>query len=60
MTVSEMKHVLVGCYETIYKDRFTHKVIDYDNLNRREKERFRNRNIYLVYPKESKMVIVLY
>lgn len=60
MTVSELKHVLAGCSKVIYRDRFTHEIIDYDNLNRRERNRFRNRNVYLIYPKDKAMIVAVF
>ena len=38
MTVSELNHVLAGYKHIVYKDRFTHEVIDYNSMNRREKK----------------------
>ena len=60
MTVSELKHVLAGYNEVIYRDRFTNEVIDYNNLNRRERNRFRNRNVYLVYPKDKAIIVAVF
>lgn len=60
MTVSELNRVFVGYKDIIYKDRFTHEVIDYNSMNRREKNKFRNRNIYLMYPEEDKMIVTLF
>ena len=60
MTVSELKHVLIGDMEIVYKDRFTHEDINYNRMNRREKQRFRNRNIYLMYPKDGKMFVSVF
>lgn len=59
MTVLDLRKILIGC-KIVYKDRFTNEIIDYNNINRRERNMFKNRNIYLMYPKEDKMIVVLF
>ena len=60
MKVYELRKVLAGNMELAYKDRFTHKDIDVNNMNRREKNMFRNREVYLMYPKEGKMFVSVF
>ena len=58
MKVRDVLHVIAGTDKIIYKTR-QHELIDYNGMTTREKNKFRERNVYLIYPQDKRKILVV-
>ena len=60
MKVKELMHVTPLYVNIVYMDKDTKEHIDYKKMHRKEREEFRNRNIYIIEPQFHKIYCYVY